>query len=257
VKSRALLAGVCLLIGAGAGLAAGLVLRSGGGAPPAERDFPELPVTFTRGRPVLEDIRGEHFRAAVVADGGPVRLLKRHCFQGHLELGVFDRAGRPVHIAGKGEAYEDLRADCSQFVEKGLLRLAFYTWDARDAAPAPWRVEAVIFAPGRPAQSSSRIALPLEPADSARVAELLQQAAKGWELYRASPVDSPDSRKGLAVCETSLNHLRNVGVGRPGEIAGLLRDLKWPDGHAAKLVERYLGQLEEVERLGVGPVPRR
>jgi hypothetical protein len=220
--------------------------------PEATGPWAELPVRFLANRPLVDDVRGDDYRLAVVRYGGPVKLLRRHCLQGNFDLTVFDRGGRPVYSMTNGEAYSDCRADYSDFVSDGRLRLVWYDWDVRVPNPVPWKVEVVIFKVGRPPEAGARVAIDAEKGDAVRVAKLVADARRGFDICRKAPSDSEDSRRGYELMERSLNHLRNVGVGRPDEVLAALRGMTWADGAAAEQIGRYVEQIEDVKRIRSG-----
>jgi len=232
------------------GLLAGAVAMSVIGAPPAPpapaKGLP--PQLAVAGRPVIEDLQTRDFRLVVLSYRNPLRLIRRHCLQGNFDLTVLDRSGNAVYVVSNGEASPDCRADYSEFATKGLLRLVFYTWDVREVNPVAWKVEAIQFRPGDPAAVSARVALKPEEADAKRIAELVARVQAAWK----KPAKGADDRTRLDDCEKALNQLRNIGVGRTGEIIKILEGFMQPqkaDGALAESISDYLDQLEEIGKI--------
>ncbi len=231
---------------AGSRLQGARELRSGA----AEiREWGQLPPKFLVDRPLVDDVCGDDYRLVVVGYGGPVKLLRRRCLQGNFDLTVFDRGSRPVYSMTNGEAYPDCRADYSEFERRGMLRLVWYDWDVRGPNPVPWKVEVVVFQAGRPPEASARVAIDAEKGDAVKIAQLAAEARRGFDISRKEPGDSEKSRRGYELMERSLNHLRNVGVGRPDEVLAAFGGMKWADGAAAEQVARYVAQLRDVKKI--------
>jgi hypothetical protein len=234
----------------GLGFVTGGARTGSADGPLHDRWWDPLPEELTGpGRPVLEDLRSEDFRLAVVGYGGPVYLVARHCLQGNFDLSVLDRKGRPVYALSNSEAREDCRADYTEFESRGMVKLTFYTWDCRENMAVPWKVEVVHFVAGRAPESSARLVLKPEPASGARLAELAAEARRGLELSRTIPSDSERAKRGRQMLEHSLNRLRNAGLARPDEAIAIFKAMTWADGAAAEAVSEYVEQLEEVKRI--------
>ena len=137
--------------------------------------------------------------------------------------------------------------------ENGMLKFVYYDWGVRQVTPAPWKVETVHLRPGEPPEVQTRIALKPERADAARIAKLLEQVRAGWQ--KPEKKGDPGEEKRYEFCEKGLNHLRNIGIGRPDEIIKRLEGLDPPGGAIAESIGAYLDQLKEVRALRTAEPP--
>ncbi len=246
---KAILFAFALLLFTGLGFALGFSVRKQKGPDwSAELFGGGLPGQFaTQGGPLIEDLRAGQFRLAIASYGLPLRMLGHRNLQGHFNLGVFDRDGKPVYAMTNGEANEECRVDYSDFVAHSMIKFVYHTWDCRQVKRAPWKIEVLVFRPEGPPDSSIRIALQPAPGDTVQIDRLANQAKKSFELSRKSR-GTPESDKAFRLGERSLNQLRNIGVGRPDEVITCFKAMKWADGAIAEAIAGYLAELEEVKR---------
>jgi hypothetical protein len=251
-KTLILVAG--LLAAAAAGFAAGYAFAPRGKGGWASQVFGVgLPPEFGReGGPLIEDLRTENHRLVIASAGKPIKLLGRHHLEGQLRLAVFDSNGKPLYMAGNAGGYENCRLDYSRFAKRNTLKFIYYTWDCRQAKPAAWKVEALVFRGEGPPDTSAHVTLAEEPGDAARIAHLLKQAEENFKLSRKGVADAAKSRAAYVICERSLNQVRNIGVGIPDQAVKALKALKWPKAAIAGAVSRYIEQLQEIRRIRAG-----